>query len=191
MAAPEPAPAPPPSVTSDTFAAVVERSAAVASAVDRVDDVDAAFGAAIDSAAVSADFVITEDSDPDDGIHAFDGGSGDRLVVVVGTVAGADPTTFRSAIPLDVRIESDRSTDGAQPVDAGSDADQASPTAQPVHGEVVVAAADWGGTASAQLSLYLPVADYVAEDLTVDTVGLEQDVAAVIGCRPRATGLTS
>jgi hypothetical protein len=149
------------------FVTVVDRSGAVASAVDRVEGVGTAFGGAVEAAATSLGYAITDDADPDDGIFAFDGASGDRLVVVMGSVAGADPTTFRSAVPLDVRVENDIEGITAS---EGTGA----------HGEVVVSTAEWGGAASAQVSLFLPIADYVADDLTVDTATLERDVAAVI-----------
>ena len=122
---------------------------------------------AVEAAATSLGYAITDDADPDDGIFAFDGASGDRLVVVMGSVAGADPTTFRSAVPLDVRVENDiEGITASEPTGA--------------HGEVVVSTAEWGGAASAQVSLFLPIADYVADDLAVDASALERDVAAVI-----------
>jgi len=48
------------------------------------------------------------------------------------------------------------------------------------HGEVVIVSDEWSGQATSTVSLLLPLADYVAADLTLDNVALLRDVGATV-----------
>ena len=153
---------------SAAFVGLVERSAAVASTVERVDAVGLAIGDTIIAAADAQGFRFSDRStDDDEDRFSFDGDEGEELSVVVGSVAGHDRTSFRSAVPLRVSV-----TAAHHSVEAEEHSDE--------HGAVAVTTTGWGGSATASVALYLPLADYFANGADLDSDAVERDVASAI-----------
>jgi hypothetical protein len=166
------APQPAPSVAPEhqaAFDALVARSGARAAAADRVREVDTALADAVAAGAESQGFQEA-DRTAGDANHdiRFDGAPGESLGITLGRIKGDDVASLRNGqVPLTVRYQSAQYGGG---LDAGHG----------THGEVVVVSDEWSGQATATVSLLLPLADYLNEDLSVDAVGVLRDVGAAV-----------
>jgi hypothetical protein len=166
--APEPAPSVSPEHQA-TFSSLVERSRGRAAAGDRVREVDAALADAVVAGAESQGF-HEADRTTGEANHdlRFDGDPGESLGISLGRIKGDDPAAVRAGhVPLTVRFQS--ATYSGE-LDAGTGE----------HGEVVIVSDEWSGQATSTVAVLLPLADYLAEDLSVDAVSVVRDVGAAV-----------
>ena len=151
------------------FADLVDRSTRRAEAGAQIEALDAAVCDAVVSGAESQGFTSTDRSTGETNHELrFEGGPGETLSITVGRIRGSDPAAVRDGhTPLTVRFQSATYAGG---LEAGMGA----------HGEVVIVSDEWSGQATSTVSLLLPLADYVAADLTLDNVALLRDVGATV-----------
>ena len=151
------------------FAGLVDRSTRRAEAGSQIEVLDAAVSDAVVSGAESQGFTSTDRSTGETNHELrFEGAPGEALSITVGRIRGTDPAEVRDGhTPLTVRFQSATYSGG---LEAGMGA----------HGEVVIVSDEWSGQATSTVSLLLPLADYVADDLTLDSVALLRDVGATV-----------
>jgi len=150
------------------FADLVTRSRARADAASIVADIDSNFVGALGAAVATEGLTETARNDEGDS-HRVSYAAGDSatLDVTLDKVTGQAMAVRDGHVALDVSYRSSTYGGGAQ----GGTGE---------HGEITVTTEEWGGAATSQVSLLLPLADYVSEDYTVDRAALERDLHAVV-----------
>lgn len=149
------------------FAEMIRRSRARADAAAIVESVDSAFVDAVDAAAAAQGLAPADRSDQGDA-HELSFRSGeDTLSVSLGKVTGHAMAVREGEIALDVSATSTTYGGGA---DAGTGE----------HGEIVVTTAEHGGASVASVSLVVPLADYLDEDMSTDDAAMRRNMESVI-----------
>ncbi len=152
----------------EAFAALIARSRARAEAADIVGTIDDAFASAVLSAATAQGLSEVERHDDAENHNmSFRTEAGDTWNVTLGKVTGAEVGLRDGDVALEASCTSTTYGGSAE----GGTGE---------HGEIVISTQEWGGAATARVSLLLPIADYVAEDHSVDSAALDRDLQAVI-----------
>ena len=150
------------------FSELINRSRARADAAAIVEQVDVAITDAVAGAALAQGMeAVSRDDMADRHELNFRSADGTTLTVTVGRVTGAAMALRDGHVDLNVSVTS---TTYAGGVDAGTGS----------HGEITVRAAEFGGAAIASVSLLLPLADYVGQDMAADSAALLRDLEATI-----------
>jgi len=152
------------SVFSDLLARSRARAEAIEVVVELNDDV---IGAVEDAGRDSGLEHTGTSGGTDQRTVAFRGGDDLTLEVTVGQVTGHE--LARRDGHFDLQASCHRQA--WQGVAAGGSGE---------HGEIVVAAARWGGGGTAEVSLLLPLADYLRPDLSCDTGAVRRDATALM-----------
>ncbi len=150
------------------FAELIRRSRARADAASIVQALDATFTDAVGVAAGAQGLEpVGREELTDRHLLSFKAPDGASVEVSMSRVTGHAMAVREGHVDLDVSCSSSSYTGD---LDAGSGE----------HGEIVVRAAQYGGSTIAAVSLMLPLADYVSENLDADEAALRRDLEAVI-----------
>jgi hypothetical protein len=150
------------------FADLIARSRARSEAAAVVAAIDDAFVESAVAAAIAQGLTEVDRDDDAEGHHlTFRTMAGDTWKVDLGKVSGSEVAVREGDVQLLATCTS--TTYGGAAVGSTGE-----------HGEIVISTQEFGGASTARLSLFLPLADYVGQDRSVDRAALVRDLQAVI-----------